>query len=48
MNFIKVDPPTDFDFIPADFVPFKDREVCERVRKISGKDLENTRIGFQN
>ncbi|NLA83736.1 MAG: hypothetical protein GX854_04215 [Clostridiales bacterium] len=40
MNFIKVDPPTDFDFIPADFVPFKDREVCERVRKISGKDLE--------
>jgi glucosamine-6-phosphate deaminase len=40
MDFIKVDPPTDFDFIPADFVPFKDREVCERVRKISGKELE--------
>ncbi len=31
---------TDFAFNPADFVPFKDREVCERLRKISGKDLE--------
>lgn len=31
---------TDFAFDPADFVPFKDREVCERLRKISGKDLE--------
>lgn len=27
-------------FEPADFVPFKDREVCERLRKISGADLE--------
>lgn len=34
------DPPTDFSFIPGDYVPFKDREVCERLRKISGKDLE--------
>lgn len=33
-------PPTDFKFIPEDYVPFKDREVCERLRKISGKDLE--------
>ena len=24
----------------ADFVPFKDREICEKLRKISGKDLE--------
>ena len=31
---------TDFAFEPADFVPFKDREVVERLRKISGKDLE--------
>ena len=34
------DPATKFDFAPADFVPFKDREVCERVRKMSGKELE--------
>ena len=34
------DPATDFAFKPADFVPFKDREVCERLRKISGTDLE--------
>ena len=34
------DPPTSFDFKCADYVPFKDREVCERLRKISGKDLE--------
>lgn len=27
-------------FNPADFVPFKDQEVCERLRKISGADLE--------
>ena len=40
MNDIKVDPATKFDFQPADFVPFKDKAVCERVRKLSGKDLE--------
>jgi 6-phosphogluconolactonase/glucosamine-6-phosphate isomerase/deaminase len=40
MQDLKTDPPTDFSFIPAPFVPFKDREVCERVRKISGHDLE--------
>ncbi len=40
MDYIKVDPATDFKFTPADFVPFKDREVCERLRKLSGKDLE--------
>ncbi len=34
------DPATDFSFTPASFVPFKDRELCERLRKISGKDLE--------
>lgn len=31
---------TDFDFIPGDYVPYKNREVCERLRQISGKDLE--------
>ena len=35
-----VDPPTKFDFQPHEFVPFKDKEVCERVRKMSGKELE--------
>ena len=40
MNDIKIDPATKFDFQPADFVPFKDKAVCERVRNISGKDLE--------
>ena len=34
------DPATDFAFTPASFVPFKDRELCEKLRKISGKDLE--------
>ena len=34
------DPATDFNFAPASFVPFKDRELCERLRKISGTDLE--------
>lgn len=37
---IKFDPSTDLKFVPGDYVPFKDREVCERLRKISGKDLE--------
>lgn len=34
------DPATDFAFKPASFVPFKDRELCEKLRKISGTDLE--------
>ena len=34
------EPATGFNFNPADFAPFKDKEVCERVRKISGTDLE--------
>ena len=34
------EPATDFAFTPANFVPFKDRELCEKLRKISGKDLE--------
>lgn len=40
MSNIITDPATKFEFQPAEFVPFKDREVCERVRNISGKDLE--------
>ena len=35
-----VDPATKFNFEPADFVPFKDKKVCEYVRSLSGKDLE--------
>jgi 6-phosphogluconolactonase/glucosamine-6-phosphate isomerase/deaminase len=34
------EPATTFDFKPASFVPFKDRELCEKLRKISGTDLE--------
>ena len=34
------EPATDFAFKPDDFVPFKDREVCERLRKMSGTELE--------
>ena len=40
MKDIIFDPPTKFDFKCGDCVPFKDREVCERLRKISGTDLE--------
>lgn len=40
MNMPKLDPATKFDFVPADFVPFKDREICEKVRKLSGTELE--------
>ncbi len=40
MSNIIFDPPTDFNFIPGDYVPFKDRELCEKLRKISGTDLE--------
>ncbi len=40
MKDIIFDPPTKFDFKCGDYVPFQDREVCERLRQISGKDLE--------
>ena len=40
MQNIITDPATKFAFEPSTFVPFKDREVCERVRKLSGTDLE--------
>ncbi len=40
MKDIILDPATKFDFKCADYVPFKDRELCEKLRKISGKDLE--------
>lgn len=40
MNNIVFDPATDWNFKPADFVPFQDREVCERLRKLTGKQLE--------
>ena len=38
MKDIIIEPATKFSFNPAEFVPFKDREVCERVRKIKGDD----------
>ena len=31
------DPATKFDFQPHEFVPFKDKKVCEYVRSLSGK-----------
>ncbi len=34
------EPASTFAFKPAEFVPFKDRELCEKLRKISGTDLE--------
>lgn len=40
MKDIVVEPSTKFDFKCGEYVPFKDREVCERVRKMSGKELE--------
>ncbi len=40
MKDIIFDPSTKFDFKCADYVPFKDRELCEKLRKISGTDLE--------
>ena len=40
MKDIITDPATSFAFKCAEYVPFQDREVCERLRKISGKDLE--------
>ncbi len=40
MKDIVFDPSTKFDFKCADYVPFKDRELCEKLRQISGKDLE--------
>ncbi len=43
MNEIKTEPVlklNDFKFTPGEYVPFQDREVCERVRKLSGADLE--------
>ncbi len=40
MKDIIFDPPTSFAFRCGDYVPFKDRELCEKLRKISGKDLE--------
>ncbi len=40
MKDIIVDPSTRFAFKPADYVPFKDREICERVRVLDKAGLE--------
>ena len=37
MNQFFFDPPTDFAFRCGDYVPFKDRELCEKLRQISGE-----------
>lgn len=39
MNIV-YDPPRNWAFKPASFVPFQDRELCEKLRKMSGKELE--------
>lgn len=40
MKDIIFDPPTKFAFRCGDYVPFPDREICERLRALSGADLE--------
>ena len=40
MKDIIYDPSTKFDFKCADYVPFKDRELCEKLRLMSGTELE--------
>lgn len=40
MSDIIFEPATGFNFNPSEFVPFKDKAVCDRVRKMSGKELE--------
>ena len=40
MKDIITEPATKFAFKCNDYVPFKDRELCEKLRLMSGKDLE--------
>lgn len=40
MQDIIIDPATPFFFKSGEYVPFKDREVCERVRKLTREELE--------
>ena len=40
MEEVRFDPAEPFNFKPAEFVPFKDRLLCEKLRKMSGKELE--------
>ena len=42
---IKFDPATTFDFKPADYVPFKDRELCEKLR-VDFAEVKNAITGF--
>ena len=35
---------SEFSFEPADFVPFKDKEVLKKARSVHGKDLENIQM----
>ena len=40
MKDIIFDPPTSFDFKPGDYVPFKDRALCEKLRKMTREEIE--------
>ena len=35
------DPATTFKFTPADFVPFKDREICEKLFDLIEEELRS-------
>ena len=45
MKDIIFDPPTPFFFKSGDYIPFKDREVCERVRKLTREQAEKRMHG---
>ena len=45
MKDIIFDPSTPFSFKSGDYVPFKDREVCERVRLLTREQLEIVQSG---
>ena len=45
MKDVIFDPATKFNFNAADFVPFKDKEVCDRVASFRVRTLKRERIG---
>lgn len=40
MSTVIYDPPTKFNFKPGSYVPFQDREICERLRLLTREQLE--------
>ncbi len=40
MSTVTFDPPTKLNFKPGSYVPFQDREVCERLRLLTREQLE--------